>query len=335
MLIIVDGLSRSGKLFLGKILLTSKSISTQTYTGYLERLIETIYFDFKSGKDIESHLELLRLYFCHTLEDLRKFRLLSLNPIDSSYYRNSNLYRTNKKNIDLGVYQPKLDEESLFINHTHESIDFLSHLVSNHYEMSKKFIRNYVVIIRNPSAQILSWINRKYTKSWSYITNANFKLNKIEFKNNYLINHNINYVPWFLNQSFRWITSKKILTREELEYVSENEIIAICVIFLLEKYLIFSTSNSLNKEFKPIFVKHESIHDSPKKVIKNLFQKLGVYSFSNSEFNYIMKEISSEKFGLQSAETSLKNCQKLIMNEKIKSHLFDLHHQYKKTNLSI
>ena len=131
------------------------------------------------------------------------------------------------------------------------------------------------------------------------------------------------------------ISSKKILTIEELEYVTENEIIAICVIFLLEKYLIYSTTNSLNKEFKPIFIKHESIHDSPKLVIKNLFQKLGVYSFTNSEFNYIMKEISSEKFGLQSAEKSLKNCQKIIMNEKINSHLYDLHHKYKKINLSV
>ena len=238
MLLIVDGLARSGKLLLGKILLTSKSISTQSYTAYLERLIETIYFDFKKGKDIESHLELLRLYFCHTLDDLRNLRLLSLNPIDSSYYRNSNLYRTNKKDIDLGIYQPRLDKESLFINHTHQSIDFLSHFFNNNYEMSNNFIRNYIVVIRNPSAQILSWINRKYIKRWKDITNANFKLHKIEFKNNYLIKHNINYVPWYLNQSFRWISSKKILTRKELEYVSENEIIAICVIFLLEKNLV-------------------------------------------------------------------------------------------------
>ena len=45
MFFVVDGLSRSGKLLLGKILLSSTSILSQSYTGYFERLVETIYFD--------------------------------------------------------------------------------------------------------------------------------------------------------------------------------------------------------------------------------------------------------------------------------------------------
>ena len=62
-------------------------------------------------KDTNSLKELLRLYFVHTIEDLKKFRLLSLNPFDSSYYRNSSTYRLNKKSIDAGVFEPDLNED--------------------------------------------------------------------------------------------------------------------------------------------------------------------------------------------------------------------------------
>ena len=61
MFIVVDGLSRSGKLLLGKILLSSSSNLTQSYTGYLERIMESIYYDALDKKDITSLVELLSL----------------------------------------------------------------------------------------------------------------------------------------------------------------------------------------------------------------------------------------------------------------------------------
>ena len=335
MFLVVDGLSRSGKLLLGKILLTSNSISTQSYTGYLERIIETIYFDSLENKNIESLIELLRLYFNHTLEDLRQFRLVSLNPLDSSYFRNSNLYRINKKQIDLGTFKPNFNSKSLFINHTHESIDFLQYGISKYNEILKKYINNYVIIVRNPAAQILSWYGRNYVENWKNINESPFKLYKLKFENNFFKNRGINNVPWYLNESFIWAESNTNINKQDLKKFEEKDIISLCVIFLLEKYLSFYRKKNLDIKFKPIFIMHESIHDKTEKVINNLFQKLKINIYSESEFKYILKEISQEKFGIKSADYSLKRCQELSLNLKISALLNDLHEKYKNLYLSI
>ena len=269
MFFVVDGLSRSGKLLLGKILLSSSSILSQSYTGYFERLVETIYFDSFAKKDTNSLKELLRLYFVHTIEDLKKFRLLSLNPFDSSYYRNSSTYRLNKKSIDAGVFEPDLNKDYLFVNHTHESIDFHCYMAVNNEKIIKKYIQEFIVIVRNPSAQILSWSGRNYFESWRNYNSSSFKLYKLLFENKFLKSQQIHNVPWFLNESFKWALSMKLLSNEALINLKKNDIIALCVIFLLEKYLSYFISNNYNKKFQPIFITHESIHDDPEKRLIN------------------------------------------------------------------
>ena len=87
--ILVDGPARSGKLLLGKLLLGSSQLKFQHYSGDIETLLESIYFN-KSNKSTESALlEVFRNNLVHTLEDLRQFRQLSINSNDSSYYKNS------------------------------------------------------------------------------------------------------------------------------------------------------------------------------------------------------------------------------------------------------
>ena len=335
MFIVVDGLSRSGKLLLGKILLSSSSNLTQSYTGYLERIIESIYYDSIDKKDVNSLIELLRLYFNHTLEDLRQFRLLSLNPLDSSYYRNSYLYRENKKQIDNGTFEPNFRKESFFINHTHESIDFIQYLISIQENFLKKYIKNYIVIVRNPAAQILSWFGRDYLDSWQNIITSPFKLYKLKFENNFLKEKKIFNVPWYINESFFWAQSEKSISSKELKSFVEKDIISLCVIFLLEKYLAYYNNHQIDKKFKPIFIMHESIHDDPEKTINNLFQKLEINMYSKNEFKYILKEISSNKFGILSAEDSLKKCLNFSLNTKINKILQELHQKYKDIYLSI
>ena len=50
----------------------------------------------------------------------------------------------------------------------------------------KNYVNNYIVIVRNPSAQILSWYGRNYLDNWQNIINSPFKLYKFEFENNFL-----------------------------------------------------------------------------------------------------------------------------------------------------
>ena len=88
-----------------------------------------------------------------------------MNPFDSSYYRNSSIYRLNKS-IDAGVFEPDLNKDYLFVNHTHESIDFHCYLADNNEKIIKEYIQEFIVIVRNPSAQILSWSGRNYFENW-------------------------------------------------------------------------------------------------------------------------------------------------------------------------
>ena len=335
MFFVVDGLSRSGKLLLGKILLSSSSILSQSYTGYFERLVETIYFDSFAKKDTNSLKELLRLYFVHTIEDLNKFRLLSLNPLDSSYYRNSSTYRLNKKSIDSGVFEPDLNKDYLFVNHTHESIDFHCYMADTNENLIKEYIKEFIVIVRNPSSQILSWSSRNYFESWRNYNSSSFKLYKLIFENHFLKSKQIHNVPWFVNESFKWALSMQFLSNKDLINLKKNDIIALCVIFLLEKYLSYFISNKSNKKFQPIFITHESIHDDPEKTINKLFKKLKIETYSNDEFTCIINELSSEKFGIESAEYSLRKCIGLKLNGQINYLLHELDEKYKKVYLSI
>ena len=87
--ILVDGPARSGKLLLGKLLLGSPELKFQHFSGDIETLLESLYFN-RENKNIQSVLlELLRNNLVHTLQDLRQFRQLSINPDDSSWYKNS------------------------------------------------------------------------------------------------------------------------------------------------------------------------------------------------------------------------------------------------------
>ena len=127
----------------------------------------------------------------------------------------------------------------------------------------------------------------------------------------------------------------KLLSNEVLVNLKENDILALCVIFLLEKYLSYFPANESNKKFQPIFITHESIHDEPEKVIKKLFKKLQITSYSDDELKFIINETSSENFGIESAEDSLNKCIGLKLNEEIRYLLCNLHKKYKEINLSI
>ena len=80
---------------------------------------------------------------------------------------------------------------------------------------------------------------------------------------------------------------------------------------------------------------HESIHDEPEKTINHLFHKLKINIYTKNEFKYILKEISPNKFGISSAEDSLKKCLDLSLNTKISNILQELHQKYIDLYLSI
>ena len=149
--ILIDGPSRSGKLLLAKLLLSSSKLAFQHYSGDLERILELIYFSRNDINVINAFKELLRINLVHTIEDLRNARQLSVNKRDSSYYKKSAFYTSNHLSFKDGCIA---DEISLgnygFILHTHESELFLNYAKSSNllYPVLLQFIHSQISIIR-------------------------------------------------------------------------------------------------------------------------------------------------------------------------------------------
>ncbi len=341
--LVVDGLSRAGKFLVGKSLLCSKAITSQVYLGYLERLIETIHFQSNLESQDSPYLELLRLFFVHTADDLRRYRLASLDPSDSSFFKNTAFYRSNQLAFDSYNFSAlEEDATALFVTHTHESIRFFSNLYSSDIakQLLNEFTHCFIIPIRNPSSLILSWLNRKYVDSWRNPTFSSFKLFQLNTHVVCLSDIGVSKVPWFVNESLNWLVEDKNFSTEEINLLTKDQIIAISVIYLLNDYMNIFINSKENKNhetnsFKPIFVAHESLHDRPINTYSHLIEKLNLPSFDESQLPYLLDEVKPEIFGWDSISNDFKKCCSILKSQKIINLLNNCSEKYNSLSTSI
>ena len=323
--ILVDGPARSGKLLLGKLLLGSSQLKFQHYSGDIETLLESIYFN-KSNKSTESALlEVFRNNLVHTLEDLRQFRQLSINSNDSSYYKNSILFDRFPDQILSGNVEGIIGENPQFVLHSHECVLFLNNIESNS-KLSKYLSCNLqaiVSIIRNPAAQALSWLSRNYPKTWS--KNNCDKSPSILYTPKYvlpsILKTDIKNVPWFINESLNYYLEKGSLQSSDLKVINIEELLVLSVCYLTRLYLDSTSRCCLNNKktntINRYHLFHEDLHDKNGKHVTAIFDDLGL-EYSQQKFrNLVQKETNPTFFGRDSIQSSFDKLSNRLENSPV------------------
>ena len=342
MFVIIDGLSRSGKLLLGKVLLGSSDSAFQYYSGNLERLLEEYYFNSDFKKNEESFSQLLRLQLVHTCQDLMQYRMLSINPSDSSYYKKSSLYATKLLYVDDSMkfeHMPSL-QEKFFVTHTHESILFINNALHNSSifrQISSQLIQSILVVIRNTPAQILSWYSRNYLESWvqAQTLYSPFRLYPVEFINQELDFRAVKQVPWFMNIGISEYLVSGELTENDVLYLDEYELIAVSVLYLQNTYLDFIDSQKHvedagdNPILKPHIVFHEHLHDHGLQCINQIYADCQISGMDNHYQSYLLEELNSARFGKQSIASNLSKAIDACRNSKIVDLIVNSTQRYK------
>lgn len=321
--ILIDGPSRSGKLLLAKLLLASPDLAFQHYSGDAERILEAIYMSKSDTLIREKLIELLRINLVHTIEDLRNCRQLSINANDSSYYKKTLFFKENEGLFDNGkVAEEIMSSGNGFVVHTHESAMFLDELRGDkQFEVIEKhLLQQQISIARNPAAQSLSWISRKYTEKWNFTDKLTpFSLYKSKHKLNKLVEDGVNRFPWFVDKSLDYYLCSGAITENELKNLDHYELIILAVCYLTEVYLKTYTSWSKIgfKRQNRHFVFHENLHDNSITDVKNILQSIGL-KFDEEILNTLYQnETNSKVFGRESMETSAQSAKNLISQHKV------------------
>ena len=330
--LLIDGPSRSGKLLLAKTLLTSPNIAFQHYSGDLERILEALWFTVESQTTYYKILELMRINMVHTFEDLRQSRQLSLNANDSSYYKKSAFYDIHELKLNAGISANEIDSCARFIIHTHECVLFLNSLLkeSGFLKLLSNQIRTYISVVRNPSAQIVSWINRDYTRFWNSksMSISPFTQYPSQFNLRAAYDEGVDRFPWYIDQSLKYYIEHDYIDNKHVEKLLPDDLIAISVCYLTSHYLDLvesenseAASREINNSVFRFVVFHESIHDSKCANIKNILDELG-YRISPQRFNEVIKtELSPSRFGISSIADSLVQATDRISSQTIKNIL--------------
>ena len=323
--ILVDGPARSGKLLLGKLLLGSPQFKFQHFSGDIETLLEAIYFN-RTNTTVEPILlELFRNNLVHTLEDLRQFRQLSINPNDSSWYKNSVFFNEFSEQIQHGNITGLMGENPQFIFHSHECVLFLDSISTNK-QLSKYFKSNLgtiVSIIRNPASQALSWISRGYPKTWSR-SNCH-ESPSILYPPSYilpsLLRSDIEGVPWFINDSLGYYVNNGSLDVSCIESFTVEELLVLSVCYLTYLYL-ESASHSLPRTNEAFLLNrfhlyHEDLHDKRAKSVELILNKMGMDYCSKTFHGLVDMETDSVRFGRKSVQSSLDRLAVLFANSPV------------------
>lgn len=334
--VLIDGPSRSGKLLLGKLIMTSPSMAFQHYSGDLERILESIFF--AEHENIEESLyEILRLNLVHTFNDLKELRQLSINPNDSSFYKKTLFFKNHKSSISDGGICDSLKENTHgFVIHTHESFKFLQYAREIHAlnTIFSDHFKNIAYIIRNPSAQALSWHSRKYLQDWKQLNQrmSPFTLYKLDYYLPCLSNLGIKKAPWFINKSIEYFLQKDELSESDFKSISDVEIIVLSVCYITTEYLCgFSDASDclcIQHPRNQYYLFHEDLHDYPLEEAESLINFFGLLFDVDQLKASAENETSREDFGRQSIEKKYANLQLMICNENVACILRQTHKKY-------
>ena len=323
--ILVDGPARSGKLLLGKLLLGSPQLKFQHFSGDIETLLELLYFNIENKTVQSVLLELFRNNLVHTLEDLRQFRQLSINPNDSSWYQNSVFFNNSSDQILQGNVKGLMGDNPQFVFHCHECVLFLESIRAN-AKLAHCFSSHFgtvISIIRNPASQALSWISRGYPKTWlrtNCHTSPSILYSPI-YNIPSLLSSGIESVPWFINASLKYYLNKGSLDASCIESISIEELLVLSVCYLNDLYLEFSSEPLVNTNsaflINRFYLYHEDLHDKRAKCVELIFARLGLNYSSKTFQGLVDKETNSSRFGRVSIQSSFEAIVDFLENSPV------------------
>ena len=335
---LIDGPSRSGKLLLGKLVMASPSMAFQHYSGDLERILESIYFANDKRTEITLY-ELLRINLVHTFNDLRELRQLSVNSNDSSFFKKTFFYEKFKDLIASGDASSYIKSSRIgFVMHTHESILFIQKLKKNQIkeDILNHHFSSIAYIIRNPSAQVLSWYSRGYVQDWKQDNEIHspFILYKLNYKIPGLNQNGIYSAPWFVNSSIDHYLKSDRISKRDLEKLSPLDVITIGVCYLTDCYLkLFysfnENSSTTNQKYNSsFFVFHENLHDKGVDQIQKIFELAGLQLDTDKLILSARNELSPTRFGRESINKATKTLQESVFLPSVLYILKDTHRSY-------
>ena len=334
--ILVDGPARSGKLLLGKLLLGSSQLKFQHFSGDVETLLESIYFNRANNEVRPILIELIRNNLVHTIEDLRQFRQLSINPSDSSWYKNSSFFNDFSEEILSGNIGGLMGDNPQFVFHSHECVLFLE-MISDDRDLVRYFslyLRTMVSIIRNPASQALSWMSRDYPKAWS-LSNSHASPS-ILYPSHYvlpsLLAADIQSVPWWINHSLDYYLNNGSLNYSCLESITIEDLLTLSVCYLNHLYLeSFSNSYRVTDASSPLnryYIYHEDIHDNRANCIELILNELHLNYNPNVFSALVDKETNPSRFGRKSIQPSFDKLAPFLASSSVLSILEACHADY-------
>lgn len=337
--ILIDGQSRSGKLLLAKTLLASSGIAFQHYSGDIERLLEALAFSEHSSDAQAVLLDLLRINLLDTFEDLRQSRQLSLNANDSSYYKKTAFFLINQKKVEVGKPVLEIDPSASFILHTHECESFLTPLLRQERfrEVFSSQIKACISIVRNPSAQLLSWISRDYTLSWNSASKklSPFTLYRSRYNLTSVADEGVELFPWFVDQAIGAYIEKRLIVENDIVEFTSKDLLGLCVCFLTDLYLDLADSLRLHTQTFDCYtyplryvVFHEDIHDSKCSNVATLLESLGYIIYPPKFKEIVRVELAPSKFGKESIDESLEAALRQLSSDPVKKILQVLSSRY-------
>lgn len=335
---LIDGPSRSGKLLLGKLVMASPSMAFQHYSGDLERILESIYFANDKRTERTLH-ELLRINLVHTFNDLRELRQLSVNSNDSSFFKKTFFYETFKDLIASGEASSLIKSSRMgYVMHTHESILFIQKVNGNKVKQDiiNHHFSSIAYIIRNPSAQALSWYSRGYVQDWKQDNenNSPFILYKLNYNIPCLIQDGVFSAPWFVNSSIDYYLKSDCISTNDLEKLSPLDVITLSVCYLTACYLKLyysfkeNTATANQKHNSSFFVFHENLHDKGVDQIQAIFELAGLQLDTDKLNLSARNELSPTRFGRESINKATKTLQESVFLPSVLDILKDTHRSY-------
>lgn len=320
--VLIDGPSRSGKLLLAKLLLSSPTFAFQHYSGDLESISEVIYFSRNNENSAQVLSEILRINLVHTINDLKSARQLSINENDSSYYKKTSFFVQNEHLFESGgISNISGDGMHGFILHTHESVLFLDYLRSSllYNDIFSKFLQRQISIIRNPASQALSWLSRKYTDSWTNDSFSPFILYPCKYKLAKLSSSGVEGFPWYVEKSVDYYLNKGMILASSCENFNSVDLIALSVCYLTEIYISAFDKLSIDPSsaHHRFMVYHENLHDQPAADIGAILSALELEFDPNVLELLSENEASAERFGRKSINTSLRKLLKMVSCGKV------------------
>ena len=255
-LVLIDGIGRAGKFFLGKIVSGFENIEHFQYAS----IFEQIPYFLKLGSITEdaaitllqSHVD--EYYFYMQLGRNLNLRLDDATSLHNSLEKEKYIKRSQtpySEELKKGVIE-NTQKNMLFV--LHETMPNISIYFKTHPEIK------IIHLIRHPIDLIYSWYKQKMHER---VTNESFN-----FWPN--IMGNDGPIPWFAND---W--------KDEFETISGMDLIIKCIshLIMLEKKSKYSFSNTQKKQV--LTIKYEDIVENTHIIIKNISQFLNCSPLKN------------------------------------------------------